>query len=630
MRFVPFFMTCLVLVGATAIGVFIALVNYPWTTDALRTTIRATQPSIVLDAHGRELMRFQRTKRNPVPLQRIPVHLVTAFLATEDRAFYEHPGISWMGIIRSLFYNMYHRRFAQGGSTITQQLVRLLYFDTKKTIARKIKEQFITLVIEQQLSKDQILEAYLNHIYLGCGIYGVAAAAHTFWGKSIEELTVGEAALIAGIVQSPRRYCPLLNPDQALKRRNVVLHCMATAGYITLDDAQRISKEPLSLHIAQEHSANASHIRDMIRAQLEELIGRHDLYNGGLTIKTTIDQQMQIAAETCFSEHITKLRASGLATIDGAIISIRTHDGGIEALVGGYSYQQSQFNRALHASRQIGSALKPFVYSVALEQGLSLADVEVDAPMAVEDHGRLWQPVNVTHRFDGPMTRARALIVSNNIITLKTILEIGPDAVAERGRQIIPTAQWNPYPSLALGCVDMTPLQAVSMFNIFANRGNYCEPYLIEWINDGTGKRLWTHAPRTRSDLSWRIASQIGIILEQACNRWNSLSRTQPLPVASMGKTGTTNDARSCWFLGSTPSHTTAVYLGSDDYRAMPKLYAVSSALPLWHACNLRYPHSARTFQHDPTLTPTRYNSWTGEKIVDDDNSATDSVVIFE
>src|SRR5581483_1216249 len=292
-------------------------------------------PSIVLDDQGHEWARFQFDCREAVPLEKIPPHVIKAFLAAEDHTFFSHKGISWRGILRSIIVNLWRGRKAQGASTITQQLVRLLFFNAKKTYSRKIKEQIFALLVEFQFSKEQILEAYLNHVFFGCGIYGVQAACQRFWGKDVAQVTVDEAAVLAAIMRSPNKYCPLMYPLSAQQRRDIVLERMYKLGFITKQQYQEAVARSV---VVQKNTSNqcAPHLKEMIRKKL--------LYTGGLVIQTTLNVAVQNLAQREFEKQIKQLRSGRLGNVDGALISIDVKTGGIKALIGGFDFATSKFN----------------------------------------------------------------------------------------------------------------------------------------------------------------------------------------------------------------------------------------------------------------------------------------------
>jgi len=587
---------------AFALGACFFISQYPWVDFSVLSHYDHSKATIVLDDNGQEWTRFQLDKREPISLTKIPQHVIQAFLAAEDRNFYQHAGISWKGIIRSVFKNIYYGRKAQGASTITQQLVKLLFFDNKKTFSRKLKEQLLALIIELQFTKDQILETYLNHICFGCGIYGVQAACQRFWGKDVSQITIDEAALLAGIIRAPSRYCPLDNEDQAKQRRNIILHCMKETKYITDTVYQELIQKPVTL-THQESNTIAPHIKIMIREFLEELVGKHALYTEGFIIQTTLNQTMQKHAVTIFKKNINAIRTQYNQQVNGGFVCIETKSGAIKALIGGYD-DQSPFNRATQAKRQIGSIFKPLIYTAALEQGARLLDLEIDEPISLSINNQQWEPHNCQKHFDGPMTLAYALIRSNNMIPIKLLLKFGAQRPIELATLSGITEPMHPYPSLALGCIDSTVLEVVGMINIFAHEGYYTKPYFISWIKDISGKKIWNHTPHQISATNQLVSSQICKVLATSINQWKHYY-AQKWPLCEMiGKTGTTNQARTCWFAGSTPTYTTALYIGNDDNTPMgSQILAVHTALPTWLEFNASITQPQKQFNYDPRLT---------------------------
>lgn len=574
---------------------------------SLNELMLCAKPTIVLDDQGHEWTRFQSVHKQYCQISMMPLPLINAFLATEDHEFFSHAGVSVRAIMRALLMNLVKGERVQGASTITQQLVKLVYFDASKLFSRKIKEQIFAILVERLYAKEFILEAYLNTIYCGCGIYGVQAAAEVFWQKPLSELTLAEVATIAGIVRNPRNYCPLLNPTAAQKRRNVVLQRMLACNFITTDEYNQAREEPLNLTIKQPTFAH--HLREMIRSMLENIVGHEKLYNHGYVVQTTLNRASQLNAEFFCKKHIAGLRTKTRLPLDGGLLCIEVQSGAIKALVGGYDYVSSQYNR-VKAHRQLGSIIKPFLYGVALEQGADLRDVEIDEPLTMQFGNQTWSPRNFNRIFDGTMTLAKALMTSNNIIAIKTLLRIGYQPLITLLKELHITQDIQPYPSLALGCIDVTLWQATAMMNIFAHRGKYEEPYYIEWIKDQDGKKIWRHQRMSQSVIPWRTANCIAKILEQIIVRLEKRFGAQ-LPCAAFGKTGTTNDARSLWFVASTPTYTTGVYLGCDDNRAIGDTYASLTAFPLWLDFTMLLPAPQKEFVYEPSLR---------EIIVDRDN----------
>jgi len=573
-------------------------------------------PSLVLDEDGNEWTRFQLDKREPVDLERMPQHLIDAFIAAEDWGFFSHNGLSWKGIARSLLVNLYHGRKMQGASTITQQLVRLLFFNAKKTFRRKLKEQLFALLVERQFTKAQIMQTYLNHVCFGCGIYGVQAAAQRFWGKSVEEITVEQAATLAGIVRSPANYCPLVYPLSAQRRRNIVLGNMKKLGYITHEDYANIIDTNVQV---TENIANqcAPHVKEMIRQFLEDLIGRDQLYAGGLTIQTTLNSTLQRQAEQVFVKRFAQLKEKIDPEVDGALISMHTKTGAIKVLIGGYDFAVSKFNRAVQARRQMGSIFKPVLYAAALNNGMQFFNTEVDEPLTLEINNQLWSPNNYNKKFNGEITLAYALSHSNNIVSVKTFLQTGSELVIELAKKCRLTGPFHPYPSLALGCLDQTLWQATGMFNVFANDGVYVEPYIISWVKDRWGNRLYRHEPIAERVLSSRVSSQVAKVLSIGIHRVKKYFGhlyEKWVDAEVISKTGTTNDSRTCWYIGATPELTTAIYFGCDDNREMGKnVYPTRTIFPIWLGINSEISCNHKQFTYDPSLTELVIHEKTGK-----------------
>ena len=378
---------------AIMVGVLSALFDNAVVDFSILEHYEVGKPSIVLDDQGNEWARFEKDKRDPLDIEQMPIHLINAFVAAEDHSFFTHCGISFKGIARSLLVNLYSGKKVQGASTITQQLIKLLFVGSSRTFSRKIKEQIVAVVVEQQYSKDQIFQTYANHVYFGCGIYGVEAASQRFWSKSARDLTIAEAATLAGIVKSPGRYCPLLFPRSSQHRRNIVLRSMYQCGFISREQYEYEIEQPVDI-IMPHDEACGMHLKEMIRIFLESLYDKELLYNGGLKIQTTINIAMQKNAEIQFHKHVTDLREKSQKPIDGALLCMEGKTGAVKALIGGYDFSTSQFNRATQAIRQIGSTIKPLVYAAALEQGFSFADVLEDEPLKIVSGNQIWEPRN--------------------------------------------------------------------------------------------------------------------------------------------------------------------------------------------------------------------------------------------
>ena len=605
-----------VFAASSILGVFFYMIHNHYIDFSVLERYHPGRPSILLDDEGNEWARFQLDRREPIDLSRMPRHLIHAFVAAEDWEFFSHYGISLKGIARSLLVNLYYGRKVQGASTITQQLVKLLFFDSRKTFSRKIQEQLFAMLVERQFTKEQILQTYLNHVYFGCGIYGVEAASQRFWAKHTYQLTVNESAMLAAIIRSPGRYCPLLCPLSAEKRRNVILGKMLRLDFISQTEYEYAYEA--SLHLREYIKKTcAPHLKESIRLLLEEEIGKATLYSAGLCIQTTINHTMQQEAEHIFKKECERLKKELGRDVDGALIAMDVKTGEIKALVGGYDFHTSKFNR-VHARRQMGSIFKPLIYAAALQEGMTLMDTEIDEPLEVIQDGKAWRPKNHDQQFNGQITLAYALSHSNNIIAIKTLLHIGMHNVISLAKKCHITGPFHPYPSLALGCVDATIKEAIGMFNVFANHGTYVEPHYLRWVKNKWGTKIYRVIQEHERVMSSRISGQVGSVLRLGVERVRKFFKNQWPESEVISKTGTTNKSRTCWFIGSTPTLTTALYIGCDDNQSMGvNIYPIRTALPIWLAFNKKVEGTKKTFSYDPSLCCVTINEYTGKRVRD-------------
>lgn len=617
-----------VLFFASCSGAFIFMMHSRCIDFSVLENYNPGQPSILLDDQGRQWGKFQLDRRKFVPLEAMPQSLLDAFIATEDHAFYHHHGLSLRGILRSTLVNIYSGKKAQGASTITQQLVRLLFFDAKKTFKRKIKEQLFALLVEFQFTKDQILETYLNHVYFGHGIYGVQAASQRFWNKNVCDLGLDEAALLAGMVQAPVYYSPITSATSAQKRRNTVLRLMQRRGFI--DETACIEAQGIELTICdKDNDVIAPHLKEMIRIYLEDIVGKQQLYSGGLVIQTTINYDIQKAAEKAFHDKVTALKGQLSESVDGGLLSISPATGEIKALVGGYNFKKSKYNRAVQAKRQMGSIFKTLVYAAALEQGVSIIKTEIDEPIEIRQGNQVWAPQNNTNQFIGISTLARALSYSNNMIAIKTLLHIGADKAIDLAQRCHISSVMHPYPSLALGTLDVTLIETVGAFNVFANNGVYVEPHYIRWVKDKLGVKIVKSNPMQERVMEHAVASQILKVLTIGINRLKSSIGQNWFGGDAAGKTGTTNDSRTCWFCGVTPDLTTGIYIGEDGNNSLgKKVYGSRTAFPIWFDFHKQIMLPAKKFYYDPSLQEVMVNWKTGSIVYDKNNSEVVSLLI--
>lgn len=590
-------------------------------------------PSVLLDDHGNEFFRFEQDKREPISFKKIPKHLIEAFVAAEDHDFFNHFGISVKGIIRSSLINLYRRKLVQGASTITQQLARLLFLSPERTWYRKIRELIVAFQLEQQLTKSQILELYLNNIYFGRGIYGVEAASRRFWGKTVAELTLEQAATLAAVAKSARFYSPLNAPLSAKQRRNVILRSMNKLGIIK--EQECICAQGKELGLIEQFSGNPIrfYLYEWIRQWAENSFGKDVVYGGGLKIRTTINMSAQDAAEKSFVEVVAPMREKIGNNFNGGLIACDVSTGQIKAMIGGFDFKQSQYNRAFQSYRQMGSSFKPILYSYALNCGIEMRNTFVDEPITIDlPNNQTWSPRNWNRKFEGEMTLIRALAGSNNIVSIKLLMKVGIDSVCSWAKRFGIHKNLLPYPSLALGIAESTVEENAAAFNVFANNGRYIKPTIIESVQDVHGKKIWRSQFESRQVLSVTRCCQMVNALSYRMKQYHRNNKKNWINAQTIGKSGSTNGAASVWFVGSTPSLTTAVYLGFDDNKPLGgDVFASKTAFPIWLNFNRIVDHPIKNFYQDPKLHEVQINSITGKYIDDSDEFCdTDVVTILE
>ncbi|MFC1854498.1 transglycosylase domain-containing protein [Candidatus Dependentiae bacterium] len=539
------------------------------------------KPSTVLDCHGKVLFYFSEEKKDFVEFSGIPKCLVEAFLVTEDRKFFTHSGISLKGIIRSIIVNLALRRKAQGASTITQQLARLICVGNKKTFVRKIREMFTAFQLEKMLTKRQIFELYVNNIYFGHGIYGVRAAANRFWGKKLNKISYPQAAALAAVAKSALLFSPLNSVDGATSRRNLILRSLHNAGKIEKEHLESFVKEPINVLGPEEKNKIRSYLYEHVRCWCEKKYGHKALYGGGLVIRTTVDAKTQNAAEMVFARHLKDLRRS-LEGLDGGLLSIEPWSGKIRAFVGGLDFSKSQFNRAFQAVRQMGSVFKPIVYTAAVEEGVDLGTELVDEPIEVTlEDGGSWSPKNWDGKFCGTISLKDALARSNNVVTAKLFLMVGAGKVLNVAKRFGLSRQLLPYPSSALGTAEATVQECLCAFNVFASGGMLVKPYFVESVSRENTK-LYFERPKVEKVLKPDVVSKMESALSYTINRYGRLKGAVD-GIECLGKSGSTNEARTLWFVGACPTLSTAIYIGRDDNKPLGKaLTALPTVYPIW------------------------------------------------
>jgi penicillin-binding protein 1A len=527
-------------------------------------------PSIqIVDYQGRALARRGDLAGAPLPLKEMPGYVPKAFIAIEDRRFYQHSGVDPYGIARALLANVMHRGVAQGGSTITQQLAKNLFLTQERTITRKLQEALLALWLERKFTKTQILELYLNRVYFGAGAYGIEQASQHYFGKSARSITVAEAALLAGLVKSPSRLAPTRNFDGAERRAKVVLAAMAELKYISATTERAATARPPHI-VAQANTGSVNYVADWVMDALNDTLGHVD---EDIVVQTTVDAALQANAEKSLDEELAqKGDKSGVA--QGALVAM-TPDGAVRALVGGRDYADSQFNRAVAAKRQPGSAFKPFIYLTALEHGLTPESVREDRPINVKG----WQPENYGHEYFGPVTLTKALALSLNTVSVRLTLEFTPMAVIRTAYRLGIASKLEPNASIALGTSEVSMLELVGAYAPFANGGFAVIPHVIQKITAANGKLLYA---RNIQQLGRIIDARYVAMMNQMMSETLTIGTAHKAALPgwpAAGKTGTSQDFRDAWFIGYTGHLVTGVWLGNDD--GTPTKHVTGGSLPV-------------------------------------------------
>ncbi|KGT77518.1 penicillin-binding protein [Bradyrhizobium japonicum] len=504
-----------------------------------------------------------------VSLKDLPPYLPKAFIAIEDRRFYSHFGIDPVGILRALVTNVLHRGVSQGGSTLTQQLAKNLFLTQERTMARKLQEAELAIWLERKHSKNEILELYLNRVYFGSGAYGVEAAAQKYFGKSAKDVTVAEAALLAGLVKSPSRLAPNRNPEGAEARAQIVLAAMADAKFITEAQAQASIGHP-SYNVKPAGAGTLNYVADWIGEVLDDLVGQID---ESIKVETTIDPKLQSVAEAAIIDELAA-KSVKFNVSQGALVAM-TPDGAVRAMVGGRNYSDSQYNRAVTAKRQPGSSFKPFVYLTALEQGLTPDTVRQDAPIEVKG----WKPENYTHEYFGAVTLTQALAMSLNTVAIRLGLEVGPKNVVRTAHRLGISSKLEPNASIALGTSEVSVVELVGAYAPFANGGFAVAPHVVTRIRTLGGKLLYMRQAEEHNQvIDPRYVGMMNTMMRETLISGTAKKAEIPgWPAA--GKTGTSQDYRDAWFIGYTANLVTGVWLGNDDNSPTKK--ATGGGLPV-------------------------------------------------
>ncbi len=523
----------------------------------------------IVDRNGRDLLVRGAHEARAVSVDSISPFVIDAVMAVEDRRFYAHAGVDPIGLTRAIMSNLKAGRVVQGGSTLSQQLAKNVFLTSDRTFKRKVQESLLAIWLERTFSKDEIFEKYLNRIYFGGNAWGLEAASQQYFRKSAAELDLGEAAVIAALLKGPSRYNPVANPERAGQRTATVLAAMERSHFINRAERRQALTTPI--HVFPPRSTDgASYFTDWIWEEMKRRIGTPAI---DIVIRTTLDGDAQAAAQDAIDAHIDPSRnatQAALITLDGS--------GGVRAMIGGVSYGESQFNRAVQASRQAGSAFKPFVYLSAFDAGLTPWDRRVDAPIKIGD----WEPGNFSNKFSGEMSLETAFALSINTVAVLLSEEVGRDRVVETAANLgLPGLK--PLRSLPLGAQNVTPLDLTAAYLPFANWGDAARPYGIMSISTADGVPLYDRPPsdRRRVVASRSLGHMNRIMTQTVKSGTGRAARLDGLDVG--GKTGTTNDYRDAWFIGYVPDLVTGVWVGNDDNTAMKRITGGTIPAQIWH-----------------------------------------------
>lgn len=591
---------------ALFIGIVILAIFWKFTPSPY--VIEKYEPSLsteVYDRKGRFVYAFYLQKREAVRLSKVPRNLINAFIAIEDKRFFQHNGIDIVRLFKSAIVDIISLRPVQGASTITQQLARNMFLTPQKAIVRKIKEMLLAIKIERTFSKQEILEKYLNLIYFGNGLYGVQTASKYFFGKPVDSLNLAECALLAAIPKSPKLFSPISNYQRAIKRQRLILKQMKEEGFITEEEYQEALKTEIKINPASTTSTGVvgPYFMDMVRNYVISRYGEDFLYKGGGKIYTTIDLDYQRVADSIlpamldYFETTYKLKPAKkdfkkieptdqTPYLQGALITIDQNTGEILALVGGRDRSESEFNRATQALRQPGSAIKPFVYLTAIDNGYYGSDKVNDAPIVLyEGKEYEWRPKNFDNTYLGEITIRKALALSRNLATVDLILQVGPEAVASYARRCGFKTTIPPYPSIALGGISVSPMELTTAYCTIANYGKRIKPYFIRKIVNRAGVVLEENKPQANQVFDSTTVYILINLMKSVFTEGTALPAITAYgwsrPAA--GKTGTTDDFRDTWFIGFTPDILTTVWVGYDSVRTIFKnATGAALALPIW------------------------------------------------
>ena len=559
----------------------------------------------VYDDNNKLITEFYIERRELVSMSQVPEYLKRGLICTEDKNFYKHWGVDILALIRSMIANIFHLRIVQGGSTITMQLARNMFLTMEKTMLRKFKEIALAIRIERVYTKDEILEKYLNQINFGQGRYGVATAARYYYDKDVSDLTISESALLIAIPKWPERYSPYKYPEKAMARRDFVLRKMLENSVITRAEYEKTISESISVVTRKEDKAVGRYFLEEIRKYLELKYGPEFLYRSGANIYTTMDLEIQKKAEQVLENHLVKTekdyklenpkaKFDSLSSIDtltaspylqGGLVLIDYHTGEVKAMIGGRDFTQSKFNRATQAQRQAGSAFKVFIFTTAMDNGFTPADVVLDLPIVLEIPGvdSIYRPSNYDNRFLGPITIRRAFALSRNLVAIRLIRNIGPELVAQYSHNLGIESPLLPVVSLALGACEINLLELTNSVGTIADLGERVQPILIRKITNREGTLIERNSPVAERALSPATSYIMINLMRAVVDGGTAYSIRQYYHGPAAGKTGTTNNYSDAWFVGFTPKYVCGVWVGYDNNQRMFKgATGGVIAAPIW------------------------------------------------
>lgn len=557
----------IVLGGAT-------LAIFAWDLPSVDDALAATRKPVVLvvDRNGRQIARFGERRGEAISVEDMPPYLVQAVIATEDRRFFEHFGIDLLGIGRAALANLRAGRIVQGGSTITQQAAKNLFLSSERSFKRKIQEVLLALSLEERFTKNQILALYLNRVYFGSGTFGIDAASQAYFGVPAREMSLRQATVIAGLLKAPSKLSPLTNPKGASVRADEVLDNMVEAGFLSTAARESERNQPWGFKAPTDERRIARYYLDWVLEQLDDYVGPEP---GDIVIRTTLDADLQIAAETELANLLAQ--SGGASNVEQGAALVMTTDGAVRAMVGGKSYAESQFNRAVQALRQPGSSFKPIVYEAGLETGIGTEQIFIDQPINFGG----WRPTNFDEKFRGPITTREALAQSINTIAVQIADKAGMPRIVSVARRLGLTTKLPPDLSLALGSGEVTLLELTAAYGAFANGGNGVWAHGIEQIDDAQGNVLYKREgdgpgrvlePTDAAMMNWMMAG----VIEYGTGTAAKIGR----PAA--GKTGTSSDFRDAWFMGFSRDLVGGVWMGNDDNHPMKRVTGGGLPARLW------------------------------------------------